>query len=278
MLSCKGYAQALLLSLIVWQSACQPIPRPFQPLDKSLYFDRSAIDRNYSLSLQGIEGAGLDLEQRLLSRLGVELGKLNILSSHSTASSGNFLVGGKLVRSDDNGVQIYWEIFDPSGDIVAMFEQAGSLHGQKIGRLAQDAASRIQALLSGQPKKPFQILVFVPPVDGAPGDGRSSLTSAMRTSLAVLKITVITELQADSISLLGSVITVRQDNEDLVEINWSLISDDGQEVALITQSDSVPAGTLDGAWGQLAQIIAEAASQDVAWLIRDYLKNLDESL
>ena len=62
MFSCRASSQAIFLSLIVAISACQPVPRPFQPLDKSLYSDRSALDRNFSLSLREIEGAGVDLE------------------------------------------------------------------------------------------------------------------------------------------------------------------------------------------------------------------------
>ncbi len=277
MFFCRASAQIIFVFLIVCISACQPIPRPFQPLDKSLYSDRSAVDRNFSLSLREIEGAGADLEKRILTRLGMELAKLNILASYSSSSSGTLLLYGKFVTSDDSWGHIYWSILDPSGDIVAMFEQTGYSHRQEIERLVGNAASRIQSLLSDQPEEPVEAVVFVPPVDGAPGDGRTSLTNAVRSSLAALKITVATELSAEAVTLLGSVATTKRDDGQLVEIHWSLISNDGQEIAVVTQSDVVPIGMLDSAWGELAEIIAEAASQSLALLIRDYNRNVEES-
>ena len=277
MFSCRASAQAIFLSLIVAISACQPVPRPFQPLDKSLYSDRSALDRNFSLSLREIEGAGVDLEHRILTSLGAELAKINILASHSTSSSGNLLLYGKLVTADDSEGHIYWKILNLSGEVVAMFEQTGYFHRDKIDWLVGNAALRIQSLLSNQPEEPAQAVVVVPPVDGAPGDGRTSLTNAVRSSLAALKITVATELSADAVSLLGSVATTKRDDGQLVEILWSLISKDGQEIAVVTQSDVLPVCLLDSAWGELAEIIAEAAAQSLALLIRDYNRNVEES-
>ena len=277
MFSCRASAQAIFLSLIVAISACQPVPRPFQPLDKSLYSDRSALDRNFSLSLREIEGAGVDLEHRILTSLGTELAKINILASHSSASSGNLMLYGKLVTADDSWGHIYWRILDPSGDVVAMFEQTGFFDGEQINRLAQNTASRIQSLLRDQPEKPVEVVVYVPPINGAPGDGRTSLTNAVRSSLVALKITVATELSADAVSLLGSVATTKRGDGQLVEIHWSLISNDGQEIAVVTQSDVVPVGILDSAWGELAEIIADAVSQSLALLIRDYNRNVEES-
>jgi len=269
--------KVIFLSLIVCMSSCQPVPRPFQPLDKALYSDRSAIDRNFSLSLRQIEGARVDVEQRIIARLGEELAKLNILASHSSSSTGNFLLYGKLVISDNNGGHIYWRILDPSGDVVAMFEQKGYSRWENIDWLAGNAALRIQSLLRDQPKKPAEVVVFVPPVDGAPGDGRTSLTNAVRSSLVALNITVATELKTDSLSLLGSVVATKRDDSQLVEIHWSLVSNDGQEIAMVTQSNLVPAGVLDGAWGELAEIIAKAASESLALLIRDHRRNVEES-
>ena len=277
MFFCRASAQAIFLSLIVSISACQPVPRPFQPLDKSLYSDRSAMDRNFSLSLMGIEGVGVDLEHRILTRLVVELARLNILASYSSSGGGTLLLYGKLVTSDDSGGHINWRILDSSGDVVAMFEQKGYSHREQSDVLVGNAALRIQSLLSDQPEKPVEALVFVPPVDGAPGDGRTSLTNAVRSSLVALKITVVRELMTDAVILLGSVATTKRDDSQLVEIHWSLISNDGEEIAVVTQSDLVPVGILDGVWGELAEIIAEAASQSLASLIRDYSRNVEEN-
>ena len=99
MFSCRASSQAIFLSLIVAISACQPVPRPFQPLDKSLYSDRSALDRNFSLSLREIEGAGVDLEHRILTSLGTELAKINIPSVHK-------IIGLRPTLSDNGPIKI----------------------------------------------------------------------------------------------------------------------------------------------------------------------------
>tara|TARA_Y100001934_G_scaffold236752_1_gene288460 strand:- start:181 stop:864 length:684 start_codon:yes stop_codon:yes gene_type:complete len=225
----------------------------------------------------GIEGVGVDLEHRILTRLVVELARLNILASYSSSGGGTLLLYGKLVTSDDSGGHINWRILDSSGDVVAMFEQKGYSHREQSDVLVGNAALRIQSLLSDQPEKPVEALVFVPPVDGAPGDGRTSLTNAVRSSLVALKITVVRELMTDAVILLGSVATTKRDDSQLVEIHWSLISNDGEEIAVVTQSDLVPVGILDGAWGELAEIIAEAVSPSLASLIRDYSRNVEEN-
>ena len=48
-------------------------------------------------------------------------------------------------------------------------------------------------------------------------------------------------------------------------------------MAVVTQRDVGPVGMLEGGWGELAEIIAEAASQSLASLIRDYSRNVQEN-
>ena len=77
------------------------------------------------------------------------------------------------------------------------------------------------------------------------------------------------ELRFDSLALAGSVsvggpIKGRQ----VVEIVWSVRRADGSEVGNLKQRNAVEAGSLDGAWGKLASIVAESAAGGLVELLR----------
>ena len=262
--------------MAVCTCACQPIPRPFQPFEKTVSLDGTAIERNHSLLLGRVEGASAELESNLLTSLAAELEALGILSSRTASNRGSMTLWGSLTKQQDHEIQISWKILDPGGEIAAIFEQRYVIREGLLKELSQNAASRVQSLLVDNSEVwlggPTRFVVFLPPVDGAPGDGNSSLTDAMRSSLTYLDIDVITELQENMMSVLGSVATTTLNETELIEIRWSLIAYDGEEIASVTQSNSVPRGTLDGRWGNVAKAIAEAGAQDIALLIRGYEK------
>ena len=263
--------------LAVCTCACQPIPRPFQPFEKTVSLDGTAIERNYSLLLGGVVGASAELESHLLTRLAANLEELGILSSRSASNRGSMTLWGSLNEQQDHEIQISWKIVDPSGEIAAIFEQKYFIQEGLLEEFSQNAAFRVQSLLAQNSEiwlgRQRRFIVFFPPVDGAPGDGKFALTDAMRSSLTYLDINVITELQDNVMSVLGSVRTTMLNETELIEIRWSLIANDGQEIASVTQSNSVPKGSLDGYWGNVAKVIAEAGAQDIAALIRSYEKN-----
>ena len=260
--------------MAVCTCACQPIPRPFQPFEKTVSLDGAAIERNYSLLLGRVEGASAELEGHLLTRLAADLEALGILSSRTASNRGSMTLWGSLTKQQDHEVQISWKIVEPGGEIVAIFEQGYFIKEGLLEELSHNAASRVQSLLAYNSEvwlgRQRRLVVFLPPVDGAPGDGKLSLTDAMRSSLTYLDINVITELQENVVSVLGSVATTTLNETELIEIRWSLIANDGEEIASVTQSNSVPRGSLDSRWGSVAKAIAEAGAQDIALLIRGY--------
>jgi len=184
---------------------------------------------------------------------------------------------GSLNNQQNHEIQISWKILDSGGEVAAIFEQRYFIKDGLLEELSQNAASRVQSLLAHSsevsPGRQRRFVVFLPPVVGAPGDGEFALTDAMRSSLTYLDINVITELQDNVMSVLGSVATTTLNDTELIEIRWSLIANDGEEIASVTQSNSVPRGSLDGRWGNVAKAIAEAGAQDIGLLIRGYAKD-----
>ena len=102
------------------------------------------------------------------------------------------------------------------------------------------------------------------PVTGAPGDGDLALTRQMRTILSGMGPMVQdTEAGADFI-VRGTVKMVPiADNQQRVEIQWSVAKPGGDERGRVVQLNVVPAGTLNGYWGDVATAVAQEAAGGV---------------
>ena len=55
--------------------------------------------------------------------------------------------------------------------------------------------------------------------------------------------------------------------QQLIAIDWAVLFPDLKEIGTIRQRNAVPAGSLDGSWGRIADLIAQAAAPEVAGLI-----------
>jgi hypothetical protein len=55
-----------------------------------------------------------------------------------------------------------------------------------------------------------------------------------------------------------------------VTVSWTLLGPDGNQVGQVNQENAIPAGSLDGRWGDVAYAVAKSAAGIVALL--DYLK------
>jgi hypothetical protein len=103
--------------------------------------------------------------------------------------------------------------------------------------------------------------VYVPPVTGAPGDGNLALTRQMRALLGQLGPAVQdTATNADFIAR-GEVKAVPiAGGEQRIEIQWIVTTASGDERGRVVQLNNVPAGSLNGYWGDVATVVAHEAS------------------
>lgn len=106
--------------------------------------------------------------------------------------------------------------------------------------------------------------VDVPPVTGAPGDGNLALTTQIRSLLTKLGVTVQdTPANADFI-VQGQVKVVPiAGKQQRVEIQWYVTTPTGDERGRVVQLNNVPAGSLDGYWGDVATAVAQEAAGGV---------------
>lgn len=113
-------------------------------------------------------------------------------------------------------------------------------------------------------------VAVVPPVTGAPGDGENSLTSAMRRHLQQAGVKLVDGDVPNAYTVRGSVQLGSADaGQQPVTIRWLVVDPNGKTMEkAVVQRNKVPEGSLDGSWGQVAELAAGEAARSVVKLIK----------
>ncbi|MCK5090149.1 MAG: hypothetical protein KAQ88_09225, partial [Hyphomicrobiaceae bacterium] len=113
------------------------------------------------------------------------------------------------------------------------------------------------------------VAVLVPPVSGAPGDGRSSLTNALRTRLRARGVHVSSVGGKNIYKVNGKVqMGPAPGGKQRVKITWRLLNGSGKDLGAVTQQSDVPKGSLDKTWGPAAISAGNAAASEILKLIK----------
>lgn len=97
-------------------------------------------------------------------------------------------------------------------------------------------------------------------VSGAPGDGNRTLARAIREALRLRDFQVTDDPRQAAFRLMGQVdMTQPNAGRQHVKITWRVTTMNGGNVGRATQENTIPAGSLDGSWGQVADMIGNAA-------------------
>ena len=119
-----------------------------------------------------------------------------------------------------------------------------------------------------KPARSGPIVALIPPVSGAPGDGRSALTTAMRKRLRVKGVQIANSGGRDVYKINGKVTMANKNTKTQnVKIEWQLLSPKGKDLGSITQQTDVPKGSLDRSWGPAATSAGNAAANEILKLI-----------
>lgn len=113
-------------------------------------------------------------------------------------------------------------------------------------------------------------LALVPAVAGAPGDGNTSLSAAMRQELSQTGIgSAAPGQRAYSVAGRVSVGAVK-DGKQPIKIDWRVTDPTGALLATISQNNEIQAGSLDGTWGAIATEAAQGAAPKIKDLIEEH--------
>jgi hypothetical protein len=139
---------------------------------------------------------------------------------------------------------------------------------------AQSSSANVLAAQTKQPASepaaPSEIMAVVQPVSGAPGDGKTSLTQAMRRHLESAGVKLANGSVPNAYTVKGSVqLGSANGGQQPITIRWMVVDPAGKTMEkAVVQRNKVPAGSLDGQWGQVADLAASEAAKSVAKLIK----------
>ena len=163
-------------------------------------------------------------------------------------------LSGWLAKKEGGGVRVSTKA--PASRRVA---------ANRIPRRAQ-APVRGLAVNSGSQQR--TVMAMVMPVSGAPGDGRSSLTKAIKGKL-YNKGVRLTSSRSGSVYQVRGVVQVGKSKGDIqpIRIDWRVYDPKGKRIGTVTQRNNIPSGSLNGSWGPIATAAAGAAADGIVKLL-----------
>jgi hypothetical protein len=254
-----------LLPLLL--AACQPLPHPFAdnrpPPDSPLLTPRDSA----GVLFEPMAGAPAELAEGMAAALR----EREIPASTQGRNKRSFelrLSPGGAPASGAAALGIAWELRAADGRSLGR----GAATGSDANGIAAAAAPEIARLLQDEPPAmagSSEPAIALRPVTGAPGDGGRTLTRAMDYALRLAHVPLTEQAGAASFVLTGTVaLSPPAAGQQQVKVHWALLKPDGREIGRVDQENAVPAGSLDGAWGEVAYAVASAAAPGVAALIQ----------
>ena len=135
-------------------------------------------------------------------------------------------------------------------------------------------ASAVDASATARPVQtasvaPQEIVAVVPTVSGAPGDGKTALSEAMKKALARQGIKLSSAAGSSAYKIQGQVeLGAVANGQQPITIRWVVIDPSGKQMEkTVVQNNKISAGSLDGAWGEVADQAAGAAASEVSKLL-----------
>lgn len=185
-----------------------------------------------------------------------------------------------VATAEMHGAQVIprYAIMNPAGIEIAHVEglpepAAAWARGDSgvLQSAAEDVAPKLAAMLTSidaaQKQNDPNSLYHRPPkvavlgVDGAPGDGDSSLAHQMRLQLPQLGVILENDPKAADFTIGGQVrLSPAAAGNSRIEIQWQMRDASGHDLGRIVQINEVPSGTLDQYWGDVAIVVAQQAA------------------
>jgi len=266
-------------------AGCQPLPHPFAddvPVRGSPIL---TLRDSASVTIAPIEGMPRATAEKLGPAMASALQQREIAASDKTASIGSYELVGRIQEMPPSGgkavLVALWELREPSGQrlgerVERLEASAGDWqqgNDDAVGRLATASAAQLAALLQDDAPTEAEIggrtRLLIRGVGGAPGDGGESLAKAITEILKKQDLAIITDPQAKADLVLDADVTVAKPKagKQNVKIVWHVRRKDGGEIGTVGQENEVPTGLLDGAWGDVAYMVAVSAQDGIMELV-----------
>ncbi len=273
-----------VLALVFLLAACQPIPHPFaDSVVPSALPALSPPDSNGIVVLP-VEGVAAPAAGELGDALAAALRDQDVPASTEASNRHSYRLHTTATSTP----------LDPVRQTVTLNWQLDGADGKELGAgavshvgleapgpagdpvlaaaLAADAAPTITRLVVGDTPAAgggAEAMVALRAVAGAPGDGNDLLARAMVMALGRAGVDVAAGAVPARLFLTGRVeVAPPSGGKQQVKLHWILSKPNGGELGRADQENAVPAGSLDGAWSDIAYAAAAAAAADIAGLVR----------
>jgi len=285
-------------------TACAELPRPFQGAERNDDI-LDTILVNPGVMIAPVVGVPAPLNTQLSNTIAEAAQALDIAAVTRSAGRSASLLQGEAQIVDSGGgkdLLFRWALTSPDGLVIDQTEMRVPAfdatsddpwlvyaNSDLSPIINQTAAYLYQLLyrpsaLASQPEAPpppppLEIdgvySIFVPAVTGAPGDGGTALTEAMRQLLDLEDLIIPIELSSgptpNTYVIAGSVKTSRLSDEiEEITIDWELISPEGEVLGTAGQQNQIAAGSLDREWGDTALFAVEGAAEGVLNLLLQF--------
>jgi hypothetical protein len=268
-------------------AACGPLPRPFQPPADESMNPLGAELAASGIWIETIDGISLPMSKLLTEAVAGGMEKYSISANTKGRGTSRYrLKGSARINDDDPSLPyvalIHWTLFDFDGKVigtdtqgVAATRRDWDYGSSKVIKEVGDNGSEIIAAMIDKkeqdlkPVGPRLVGLWVNPVTNAPGDGNRSLTRAIKAAIRGAGIAVAGERRYAEFLLDGRVrVDPPKENLQRVEIVWAVRTSDGREIGRATQKNLVETGTFAGPWGEVAQLVADAAMEGIQGVLR----------
>ena len=136
-------------------------------------------------------------------------------------------------------------IIKKNGGVV----NTAALKKQRARRTPSARSPATTASTSKNIPKP-QLLAMVVPVTGAPGDGKTSLTKAIKKTLYGKGVRLTSKRTASVYQVRGIVqMGAIKGGKQPIRIDWRVYDPKGKRLGTVTQKNEIPKGSLNGKWG-----------------------------
>jgi hypothetical protein len=280
-LACRRAALPLALLL----AACQPLPHPFADDVPKPGSPMLSLRDTATVAIAPIQGGPRATAEKLAPAMAEALQKRDIAASNRTTSIASYQLDGRVQAMPPSGdkaaIVVLWDLRNPAGKslgeraerIEAAADDWRQGKDDAVAHLAAASADQIAAML--QEKAPVEAAehgetrLSIGGVEGAPGDGGTALASAIMTLLKKQDLAIVSDPGAKVDVQLDAVVTVDKPKggQQHVKIVWRVRRRDGSEIGTVGQENDVPAGLLDGPWGDVAYTVAVAAQDGIMQLI-----------
>ncbi len=273
------------MPLALLLAACQPLPHPFADDVPKPGSPMLALRDTATVAIAPIQGGPRATAEKLAPAMAEALQKRDIAASNRTTSIASYQLDGRVQAMPPSGdkaaIVVLWDLRNPAGKslgeraerIEAAADDWRQGKDDAVAHLAAASADQIAAML--QEKAPVEAAehgetrLSIGGVEGAPGDGGTALASAITTLLKKQDLAIVSDPGAKADVQLDAVVTVDKPKggQQHVKIVWRVRRRDGSEIGTVGQENDVPAGLLDGPWGDVAYTVAVAAQDGIMQLI-----------